>query len=302
MTPHASPAEVRAWVAAHLDPLEVGASEATAFRSDFDLNADWPVEGREALKPAAVLIGIVERPEGLSVILTRRADTLRQHTGQVALPGGRVDGDESPWACALREAQEEIGLDPALVELAGLSTTYRTGTGYSITPVVGFVTAGCVLTPNPDEVADIFETPFGFLMDPENHERRESRTPHWRPAPVLRHDVAGPHDLGRDRGYPARAVRSAVWCGYWLGNTCRASCSSWRRSWSTRCGARWRDERDVRWGRRRGPGSSRPERRWRCCRWSPRPWRRTGWIMGAMFPPRFGRTARCGRGISRTDD
>jgi 8-oxo-dGTP pyrophosphatase MutT (NUDIX family) len=177
VTPHASPAEVRAWVAAHLDPLEVDASEAPAFRSDFDLNADWKDDPPARLTPAAVLIGLVERPEGLSVILTRRADTLRQHTGQVALPGGRVDGDETPWACALREAHEEIGLDPALVGLAGLSTTYRTGTGYSITPVVGFVEAGCVLTPNPGEVADIFETPFGFLMDPLNHEERQHQIP-----------------------------------------------------------------------------------------------------------------------------
>jgi 8-oxo-dGTP pyrophosphatase MutT (NUDIX family) len=177
VTPHASPAEVRAWVAAHLDPLDAGASEAAAFRSDFDLNADWKGAPPEGLKPAAVLIGLVERPEGLSVILTRRADTLRQHTGQVALPGGRVDGDETTWACALREAQEEIGLDPALVSLAGLSTTYRTGTGYSIAPVVGFVEPGCVLTANPDEVADIFETPFGFLMDPLNHEERQHQLP-----------------------------------------------------------------------------------------------------------------------------
>jgi 8-oxo-dGTP pyrophosphatase MutT (NUDIX family) len=177
VTPHASPAEVRAWVAAHLDPLDVDASQAPAFRSDFDLNADWKDDPPARLTPAAVLIGLVERSEGLSVILTRRADTLRQHTGQVALPGGRVDGDETPWACALREAHEEIGLDPALVGLAGLSTTYRTGTGYSITPVVGFVEAGCVLTPNPGEVADIFETPFGFLMDPLNHEERQHQIP-----------------------------------------------------------------------------------------------------------------------------
>ena len=177
MTPHATPAEVRAWVAAHLDPLDASASEDAAFRSDFDLNADWKGEPPEGLKPAAVLIGLVERPEGLSVILTRRADTLRQHTGQVALPGGRMDAGETPWACALREANEEIGLDPALVSLAGLSTTYRTGTGYRIAPVVGFVEPGCVLTPSPHEVADIFETPFGFLMDPRNHEQREGRTP-----------------------------------------------------------------------------------------------------------------------------
>lgn len=176
MTPHASPAEVRAWVEAHLDPLEDGAGDGE-FRSDFDLNTDWKGDPPDTLTPAAVLIGLVEREHGLSVIMTRRSDTLRQHTGQVALPGGRIDSGETAWACALREAREEIGLDPALVSLVGLSTTYRTGTGYRITPVVGFVAADCVLEPNPDEVADIFETPFGFLMDPLNHEKREGRTP-----------------------------------------------------------------------------------------------------------------------------
>jgi 8-oxo-dGTP pyrophosphatase MutT (NUDIX family) len=77
----------------------------------------------------------------------------------------------------LREAQEEIGLDPSLVTLAGLSTPYRTGTGYHVTPVVGFVKPGFQLTPNPDEVAVIFETPFGFLMDPSNHEEHHRETP-----------------------------------------------------------------------------------------------------------------------------
>jgi 8-oxo-dGTP pyrophosphatase MutT (NUDIX family) len=77
----------------------------------------------------------------------------------------------------LREAEEEIGLDPARVALAGLSTPYRTGTGYHVTPVVGFVTPPLALTPNPDEVADIFEPPFAFLMDPGNHQERQGRTP-----------------------------------------------------------------------------------------------------------------------------
>jgi 8-oxo-dGTP pyrophosphatase MutT (NUDIX family) len=111
------------------------------------------------------------------VILTRRADTLRRHTGQVALPGGRRDPGETPWQTALREAHEEIGLDPSFVTLVGLSTPYRTGTGYLITPVVGFVRPGFTLTANPDEVADIFETPFGFLMDPANYEQKERTLP-----------------------------------------------------------------------------------------------------------------------------
>jgi 8-oxo-dGTP pyrophosphatase MutT (NUDIX family) len=111
------------------------------------------------------------------VILTRRADTLRRHTGQIALPGGRRDPGETASQTALREAHEEIGLDPAFVSLAGLSTPYRTGTGFLVTPVVGFVRPGFTLTASPDEVADIFETPFGFLMDPANYEQQERALP-----------------------------------------------------------------------------------------------------------------------------
>ncbi len=168
---------LRAWIAARLDPLEAGAVSSQGARSDFDLDGGAGGPDGSPLKDAAVLIGLVERQDGLSVILTRRADTLRSHTGQVALPGGRCDPGETPWAAALREAREEIGLDPSLVALAGLSTPYRTGTGYHVTPVVGFVTPPITLTANPAEVADIFEAPFGFLMDPANHEQRQGVTP-----------------------------------------------------------------------------------------------------------------------------
>ncbi len=172
-----SPADLRQWITDRLDPLSADAVSRHGVRSDFDLNNDHPPHDPAALKPAAVLVGLVERPEGLSVILTRRSDTLRSHTGQVAFPGGRCDPGETPWAAALREAEEEIGLDPSHVALAGLGTPYRTGTGYHVIPVVGFVTPGFTLTANPHEVADIFEPPFGFLMDPANHVQRQGRTP-----------------------------------------------------------------------------------------------------------------------------
>lgn len=170
MRPDADPAEVRDWVMRHLDPLDSHAEDRPQ-RSDFDMNPEMAPQG-ETLTAAAVLVPIVQREEGLSVLLTRRADTLRRHTGQVALPGGRIDPGETPWEAALREAEEEIGLAREHVELAGLSTPYRTGTSYLVTPVVGFVTPPIELTPNPAEVADVFETPFGYLMDPANHERR----------------------------------------------------------------------------------------------------------------------------------
>jgi 8-oxo-dGTP pyrophosphatase MutT (NUDIX family) len=171
------PHNLQSWMSRHLDPLDDGEAVGV-LASDYDLSPAYgPSEAEGPPTPASVLIALVERPVGLSVILTRRSDTLRRHTGQIALPGGRRDPGETPWQTALREAHEEIGLEPHYVSLAGLSTPYRTGTGYLITPVVGFVASGFTLAANPDEVADIFETPFGFLMDPQNHEEHERELP-----------------------------------------------------------------------------------------------------------------------------
>ena len=175
MSPTAPSGELRAWIEHHLDPLEEG--QASEGGSDFDLGANaFPNEPVE-LTPAAVLVGLIEREYGFSVLLTRRADTLRRHTGQIALPGGRCDPGETIWQTALREAHEEVGLAPDYVSLAGLSSPYRTGTGFLVTPVVGFIQPGFALQANPAEVADIFETPFGFLMDPANHEQHERQAP-----------------------------------------------------------------------------------------------------------------------------
>jgi 8-oxo-dGTP pyrophosphatase MutT (NUDIX family) len=174
LSPPLSDLAFRDWIARHLDPLD--ADPVAIGRSDFDLTpGHTPVEGA-VLTPAAVLVGLVQREHGLSVILTRRSDALRRHTGQIALPGGRCEPGETPWAAALRESHEEIGLEPALVSVAGLSTPYRTGTGFHVVPVVGFVAEGYEPRPNPDEVAEVFETPFGFLMDPASYEQREMRT------------------------------------------------------------------------------------------------------------------------------
>jgi 8-oxo-dGTP pyrophosphatase MutT (NUDIX family) len=170
--------DIREWIADRLDPLDHGGAVGGVQRtSDFDLTPGWTHKPDGPLKPAAVLIGLVQREHGYSVLLTRRSDTLRRHTGQIALPGGRMDPGEAPWQTALRESHEEIGLEPGFVELSGLSTPYQTGTGYLVTPVVGFVAHGFTLTPNPEEVADVFETPFGFLMDPANHEEHERELP-----------------------------------------------------------------------------------------------------------------------------
>lgn len=130
---------------------------------------------REGLRDAAVLIAVVDRPEGASVLLTKRTDRLRSHSGQIAFPGGAIDPeDESPEWAALRETEEEVGLDPSLVEVVGRMPDYVTGSGYRIAPVLGVVQPGFVLTVNPDEVEDVFEVPLAFLMDPANH-MRDSR-------------------------------------------------------------------------------------------------------------------------------
>jgi 8-oxo-dGTP pyrophosphatase MutT (NUDIX family) len=173
VTPHSPLDRLKPWFVERLHPLRDDDALSRTLYSDFDLNPD--LEGRRAahaLTPAAVLVPLVERPEGLSVILTRRADSLSRHSGQIAFPGGRSDPGETPWATALREAQEEIGLDPAFVTVSGLGDPYETVTGFCVTPVVGFVRPGFSLAASPAEVADLFETPFGFLMNPANHERR----------------------------------------------------------------------------------------------------------------------------------
>lgn len=117
---------------------------------------------------AAVLLPVVDRPEP-GVILTQRTEHLRRHAGQVAFPGGRIDPeDRDAIAAALREAEEEIGLAPAAVDVIGEIDSYRTGTGYRITPVLGVVPADVPLRAAEAEVAAIFEVPLAFLLDPAN--------------------------------------------------------------------------------------------------------------------------------------
>lgn len=142
---------------------------------DRDLNPDWQDEiassGRPKLRNAAVLIPLIERDEGLSVLLTRRSEALPSHAGQVSFPGGRVqDEDRDVADTALRETEEEVGLSRSFVSVAGFIEPYETGTGFAIQPVVGFVRPGFDLRPDPREVAEAFEVPFTFLMDPANHQ------------------------------------------------------------------------------------------------------------------------------------
>lgn len=126
--------------------------------------------------PAAVLVGLVARPEGLAVLLTQRTEHLRDHAGQISFPGGRVEpGDPSVAAAALREAEEEIGLDPAKVEVLGRLAPYHTITGFRIDPVVGWVSPPVALRLDSFEVAEAFEVPLQFVLDPLNHQRQSYR-------------------------------------------------------------------------------------------------------------------------------
>jgi len=125
-----------------------------------------------AVTPASVLVPIVTHADGLTVLFTQRTAHLRAHSGQVSFPGGRVaPGDASPEATALREAQEEIGLAPERVEIIGRMPEYLTRTGYRVTPVIGLVAPPLELAPDSREVAEAFEVPLAFLLDPANHQR-----------------------------------------------------------------------------------------------------------------------------------
>ncbi|HEX4943605.1 MAG TPA: CoA pyrophosphatase [Usitatibacteraceae bacterium] len=122
------------------------------------------------LTPAAVLLLVVNHPQGPTVVFTQRTAHLADHAGQISFPGGRVEaGDEGPAHTALREAREEVGIDPAGVEILGELPDYHTSTGYRVRPVVGWVEPPVAWIPDPHEVADVFEVPLAFLLETANH-------------------------------------------------------------------------------------------------------------------------------------
>jgi 8-oxo-dGTP pyrophosphatase MutT (NUDIX family) len=163
---------------------------APARRGDLDLDpAAWERAGVVASRPAAVLVPVVDG-ETPSVILTLRTADLPSHAGQIAFPGGKIDPhDETPLGAALREAEEEIGLAPALVEPLGYLDLYLTFSGFRILPTVARVAPGYALTLNKSEVSEVFEVPLAFLMGPENHQRH-SRD--WKG--ITRHYYAMPYE------------------------------------------------------------------------------------------------------------
>jgi len=146
-------------------------------RSPILLGGDVLEEADGEIMPAAVLVAIVDRSEP-TVILTERPTTMRKHPGQISFPGGRIDpGDDGPIAAALREAEEEIGLPPAAVDVIGIADLYVTITGFEVTPVVGVIQPGLKLRPQPGEVAGMFEAPLAHLLEPAH---QIVRTVEWR--------------------------------------------------------------------------------------------------------------------------
>jgi len=170
-------------------PAALDDHTATAVRGDLDLDDElWKKAGVQATKPAAVLIPVVERAEP-AVLLTLRTPDLKSHSGQIAFPGGKIDpGDASPLDAALREAEEEIGLERKFVDPLGYLDLYLTFSGFRILPTVARVKPDYRLTINPAEVQETFEVPLEFLMSPDNH-KRHSRI--WKEG-IERHYYAMP--------------------------------------------------------------------------------------------------------------
>ena len=150
------------------------ALSSSEVRTDFDLNPEVKAHQLSIhdRKPAAVLCALRLQGDQLHVVLTQRASHLKQHAGQVAFPGGKIDAtDASAQAAALREADEEIGLPPEHVKMLGVLDPYLTSTGYTVTPYVGLIEPTWTARPDPGEVESVFEPPLDFLMNPENRQR-----------------------------------------------------------------------------------------------------------------------------------
>jgi 8-oxo-dGTP pyrophosphatase MutT (NUDIX family) len=161
------------------DPAEAARLRQT-LRGDHDLNPGTTPPSRD-LRPAAVLVPLIDRGAGMTVLLTRRTAHLSAHAGQIAFPGGRIEAhDRDANAAALRETEEEVGLPRDHVTIVGRLDTYVTGTGFEITPVVGLVRVPFPLTIDPAEVAEAFEVPLDFVLDPKNHRRIERTVEHRR--------------------------------------------------------------------------------------------------------------------------
>lgn len=163
------------------DPVEAAAFRH-AIRGDHDLNPGMTPPST-ALRPAAVLVPLVDYAHGMAVLLTQRTAHLTAHAGQIAFPGGRIEqADSDAVAAALRETEEEVGLPRGNVSVVGRLDTYVTGTGFEITPVVGIVAPPFPLAIDPFEVAEAFEVPLSYVLDRRNHQRVERQSGAYRRA------------------------------------------------------------------------------------------------------------------------
>jgi len=181
--------------------LREGNPAARGMRSDYDLNLDAKLQELKNTprRDAAVLVPIVDRGTGPTVLLTKRTDHLSKHPGQISFPGGAVDAsDNDAVHTALRETEEEIGLGASYIRVAGRLDGYRTGTGFEIVPVVGLVQPGFSLTLQEEEVAEAFEVPLAFFLDRRNHKRESAM---WQG--ILRHYYAMPYEEYRIWGATA---------------------------------------------------------------------------------------------------
>ena len=161
---------------------------AGQMRGDHDLNPD--TKPADDLVPAAVLVPLVNRTDGVTTMLTQRASHLTHHPRQISFPGGHMDpSDGSPEETALRETEEEVGLNRCHVEIVGRLSEYRTRTGFAVTPIVAMVEPPFDISPDPHEVEEVFEGPLAFLMDPANHTRHSRNI-----QGTMRHFHAIPYD------------------------------------------------------------------------------------------------------------
>ena len=163
------------------------------------------------IRPAAVLMAVTDRPDP-GLLLIHRPDSMRAHPGQVAFPGGKLDPGEDAVAAALREAHEELALNPSEVRVIGASDRFITGTGYDVTPVLGLVPPDLPLEPNPLEVASWFEAPLDFVLDPANHAHKERE---WfgRMRPYIEIDWQGHLIWGITAAILANISRRLAWHG-----------------------------------------------------------------------------------------
>lgn len=209
-----------AGVDAHLPAVPPERLRPEALRQRFRAPPAWQPEVRHeprfldrALAEAAVLVPLVQRSAGLSVLLTERTANLSNHSGQIAFPGGRVDpGDVDVADAALREAEEEVDLRRTFVEVIGQLPQYTTGTQFIVTPVVAVVQPGFVLRPNPQEVAHAFEVPLSWLMNPAHHRRHrlrwEGQEREWYSMPYVERVRV---EAGAGESLPGGEVERFIW-------------------------------------------------------------------------------------------